>query len=479
MPTAFSAPRVLCRTACIGKHREVSLDPLLGQPFGSCYEVNQDGILYPAERDPIGEWHAAKPEDDHRSNKEIFDRKDASAQGLSHDDIARLKKQGVTGDELVQKLCENSATFSDKTAFAQEKYVKKKMLKHLTRVRARQPSARAICEAYFYKQPATTNWMRYDALGLLLLHANLGANAQPLVVESCGGLVVAAAAERVGASGTSGRVCAGHTGPHCNSLDITKLMNLSAAARDCVVTAPLTALLDARVRWKRGEDVAAAAAAEEEAIAAAREEALDAKRAKMEAEGEQTANLQIPKERAEGWRPKRIAQASPSALAHLARPSEGFSSLLVASPALEPVDALRRCLPLCAPSAPFAVWCPFSQPLADALHALRRDRLAVNLALTEPWLRKHQVLPGRTHPTMTTGAGAGGFVLSGVWIPPEDDSADGLGGAAEAETQAGAGGDARAPEDRKRDGDGEPAGDGDSDGDGDGDGAEPKKKAKK
>ena len=457
----------------------MSLDPLLGQPFGSCYEVNQDGILYPAERDPIGEWHAAKPEDDHRSNKEIFDRKDASAQGLSHDDIARLKKQGVTGDELVQKLCENSATFSDKTAFAQEKYVKKKMLKHLTRVRARQPSARAICEAYFYKQPATTNWMRYDALGLLLLHANLGANAQPLVVESCGGLVVAAAAERVGASGTSGRVCAGHTGPHCNSLDITKLMNLSAAARDCVVTAPLTALLDARARWKRGEDVAAAAAAEEEAIAAAREEALDAKRAKMEAEGEQTANLQIPKERAEGWRPKRIAQASPSALAHLARPSEGFSSLLVASPALEPVDALRRCLPLCAPSAPFAVWCPFSQPLADALHALRRDRLAVNLALTEPWLRKHQVLPGRTHPTMTTGAGAGGFVLSGVWIPPEDDSADGLGGAAEAETQAGAGGDARAPEDRKRDGDGEPAGDVDSDGDGDSDSAEPKKKAKK
>ena len=57
------------RTACIGKHREVSLEPLLGQPFGSCYEVNQDGILYPAERDPIGEWHAAKPEDDHRSNK--------------------------------------------------------------------------------------------------------------------------------------------------------------------------------------------------------------------------------------------------------------------------------------------------------------------------------------------------------------------------------------------------------------------------
>ena len=290
------------------------------------------------------------------------------------------------------------------------------------------------------------------------------------MVEACGGLVAAAAAERVGAEGASGRVCAGHAGPHCNSLDIIKLMNLSAAARECVVTAPLTALLDARARWKRGEDVDAAAAAEETAIAAAREAALETKRAAMAAEGNQT-----PKERAEGWRPKRLTAASPSVIAHLARPSEGFTSLILASPALEPLDALRECLPLCAPSAPFAVWCPFSQPLADALHALRRERLAVNLALTEPWLRRHQVLPGRTHPTMTTGAGAGGFVLSGNWIPPEEnakiDAAAASGTETEAETEAEVGaGHARAREDRES---------GEEARELSGDGAEPNKKAKK
>jgi tRNA (adenine-N(1)-)-methyltransferase non-catalytic subunit len=194
----------------------------------------------------------------------------------------------------------------------------------------------------------------------------------------------------------------------------------------------------------------------------------------------------VPKERAEGWRSKRLATATPSVVAHLARPSEGFTSLLLASPALEPIDALRKLLPLCAPSAPFAVWCPFSQPLADALHALRRDRLAVNLALTEPWLRKHQVLPGRTHPTMTTGAGAGGFVLCGNWIPPEEEkakAADGLGAAANAaRDDAAGGGDEDTPEtetgggakqkreDREGGSDGEVSGD---------DGVEPKKKAKK
>ena len=394
------------------------LDPLLGQPFGSCYEVNQDGALYPAVRDPVGEWHAAKPEDDHRSNKAIFDRKDASAQGLSHDDIARLKREGVGGDALVARLCENSATFSEKTAFAQEKYVKKKMLKHVTRVRARRPTARAVCEAYFYKQPAATNWMRHDALGMLLLLGNVGVNARPLVVETCGGLIVSAVAERVGFEGTSGRVCASHAGKQCPSLDISKLMNLSPAARDCVVTAPLTDLLDARARWLKGEDVDATAHASEVRIAAERTLRYEETRRAMDAEGRAERDSER-KERPKGWSPKRFRNASPAVLGDLARPSEGFSSLIIAAPGLEPLAALVKVTPLLAPSAPFAVWCPFAQPLAEALAAMREAKTAVNLALHEPWLRRHQVLPGRTHPTMTTGAGAGGYVLSGNWIPPE------------------------------------------------------------
>lgn len=396
----------------------MNLDPLLGAPFGSCYEVDQDGILYPAARDPIGEWQAAKPEDDHRSNANIVDNKDHSAQSLTHDDIAKLKRQGVTGESLVAKLCENSATFDSKTAFAQEKYVKKKMLKHLTRVRARQPTARAVCEAYFYKQPAVTNWMRYDALGMLLLFGNVGANAQPLVVETCGGLVVSAVAERVGAEGSSGRVCAGHTGKNCNSLDIAKLMNLSDAARTCVVMAALPDLIEARGRWILGEDVDAQALAEETKIYESKELAHTQKLAKMKQEGDADGD-ENTKKRKEGWRQKKIAAASPAVVADLARPTEGFSSLILASPCLDPFTTLAKCLPLLAPSSPFVVWFPASQPLAETLDLLRTKKMAVNLSLHEPWLRKHQVLPGRTHPTMTTGAGAGGYVLSGNWTPPD------------------------------------------------------------
>lgn len=407
------------RTACIGKHRAVSLDPLIDAPFGSCYEVNQDGILYPAERDPVGEWHSAKPVDDHRSNKSIVDHKDQRAQALSHDDIARMKAQGAHAEDIVDKLCENSATFESKTAFAQEKYRKKKLMKHLTRVRARAPSARATCEAYFYKQPAATNWMRHDALGMLLALGNVGANAQPLIVETCGGLVVAAAAERCGGAG-AGRVVAGHTGKKCNSLDITRLMNLTDEARASILTAPLAALT--RARKMSDEEAEAEAAAEAKAKEDAEKANDDAEEAKEDAENankDADEASQHRRERPEGWRPKRLAAASAADARRLTRSSEGFTSLIMAAPALEPASALREVLPLLAPSAPFAVWSYAAQPLAEALDHLRKTHAAVNVSLHEPWLRKYQVLPGRTHPTMTTAAGAGGYVLSGNWIPPE------------------------------------------------------------
>ena len=99
---------------------------------------------------------------------------------------------------------------------------------------------------------------------------------------------------------------------------------------------------------------------------------------------------------------------------------------MLAAPDLDPGPVLRRTLPLLAPSAPFAAWFPAAQPLAEALHALRSAGAAVNLSMHEPWLRKHQVLPGRTHPTMTTDAGAGGFVLSGnrVLTKEEEERAE-------------------------------------------------------
>lgn len=39
----------------------------------------------------------------------------------------------------------------------------------------------------------------------------------------------------------------------------------------------------------------------------------------------------------------------------------------------------------------------------------------LNVQLTESWLRRYQVLPGRTHPQMTT-TGGGGYILSATRV---------------------------------------------------------------
>ena len=419
-------------TACIGKLRTCPLDPLIGAPFGANYDVTDIGILEPAESDVtnIVEEQIEAPCDDGRSNKHFSDTKGGDAQKLSADDIQRLRMQGLSGDQIVEQLCANSTTFSSKTAFAQEKYKMKKLKKHTVRVKARQPTARAICEAYFYKSPASTNYLRFDALSMLLNLGNIGAHAQPLIVENCAGLITAAAAERMSGLGC---LCVGHIGQSPPSLDIVRLMNLEDDHRAVILTLPLSKLIAAR---RTSDSVHVATAAVEEEPTAGGEEATitTAKTGEENVtmmEGTSEQPVAGGRERdAAGWKDapagtsKRIRSGADSDVARFA--AEGFTSLIMVAPALDPLASLRQLLPLLAPSAPFAVWCATAHPLALALDDLRTSRVAVNLALVEPFMREHQVLPGRTHPEMTTEAGTGGFVLSGIFTPVVSSTRQGV-----------------------------------------------------
>ena len=146
----------------------------------------------------------------------------------------------------------------------------------------------------------------------------------------------------------------------------------------------------------------------------------------------------------------------------------GFTSCIIAAPAIEPAAALKRLMPLLAPSAAFVIFSnslqvnvipalpylyvlnndsphcdadsgaallplPLSdsfvapshcaarllQALTNLMEELQQSREAVTLSLVESWHREYQVLPARTHPTMAT-SGTGGYLLSGVKVlnPP-------------------------------------------------------------
>ena len=182
-------------------------------------------------------------------------------QALSAEDIEELKRSGKAGADIIEALCSNSATFDTKTEFAQDKYKKRKSRKYVTRVTLRRPTGRALCEAVFEKTaPAGQRiWnLRPDSLAAALALANVGANSRVLVIESCQGLVAAAAAERLGGRGGA-VVCAAAGDKGAAPVDCVRMMNLSGAARAAVHTTTLAALLEARRRADAAAPGAAAA----------------------------------------------------------------------------------------------------------------------------------------------------------------------------------------------------------------------------
>ncbi len=80
-----------------------------------------------------------------------------------------------------------------------------------------------------------------------------------------------------------------------------------------------------------------------------------------------------------------------------------------------PTAILLHLLPYLAPSRPWAVFSPYKEPLMDAYLKVKETGRCVAVNLSESWLRGHQVLEGRTHPTVTM-SGGGGYVLTGIYV---------------------------------------------------------------
>ena len=83
---------------------------------------------------------------------------------------------------------------------------------------------------------------------------------------------------------------------------------------------------------------------------------------------------------------------------------------LIMATELNPLSVLARLSPYLAGSANIVIYSPHLQVLAEVLVHAKSTPIYLNPALTESWSRTYQVLPGRTHPLMTTSA-TGGYLL--------------------------------------------------------------------
>lgn len=432
-----------------------SLSPLINAPYGSTFELQRGSLVKVAPAEPL-DIQALQPPVDAmecdtthgRDNRSLVD--DNTAQKLSAHDIECMRKDCATGKDIVDALIANSTTFQNKTAYSQEKYKKKKQKKYAPFFVMRRPSSRRICEAYLVKSPQKIGFLRMDTMALMLSLANVGAHAEVLLMDMVGGLLTAAVAERTGGFGS---VCNVYCTPKSPPLDIVGLLNLShsmasrvfrasiwdlsASLKKGVCTDAIDQTLisaevckegstckdelmknidvgDGNTHTKRKETICvereqnAGGDIETSSGAALRDETLVAAH-EVSAETELFADSKSTSSSTARY------GKNPESEDLLRWAKHGFTSLIIGAPEFDPWSVVQELLPLLSPSSPFVIYHRYLQPLAECMHELQVNKMAVALEIVEPWLREYQVLPSRTHPHMQMNAN-GGFVLTGIKI---------------------------------------------------------------
>lgn len=382
----------------LGKFGSFKADDLIGMPYGFTYEIQSDtaakegaskqngkatngagGSLKLVINRTLGdiETEASETVETTATNEHIND--DGSAQKLTYVDIQALKEKGISGREIIEQQLAGSESFANRTVYSQAKYVARKEQKHLKLFTPLQPDFGNVCDFWFDKSPEKIRYMRKDALSQVLSFGSVRPGGRYLVVDGVSGLLVGAVLERLGGDGTVIAVNDAESPP---SLDILPYFNLPTQ-----VTKPVLKIIN----WAATELDYAPVFSNQDINSHSTKSIKDKQRDRKR----QATFREVDRVRSEFF-------------------AGDFDAVLIACH-YEPMSILRRLKPHLGGSASVVVHSPYLQPLVEAHAQLRGDEEFINISVTEPWLRKYQVLPGRTHPEMTTSSTAG-FILHALRV---------------------------------------------------------------
>ena len=304
-------------------------------------------------------------------NRNLLDKN--SAQTLTKDELHE-KRDGGKGLEIVEDLIANSKTFSAKSKFSQEKYIKKKSKKYDFSMRLRRPTLDSIIETYLLKKPEKIMHIRSDTLSQILTLANVGAGNNTIVIDGLTGLLSAATVLRQGGLGRVYNLI-GTLGKGVHTSMVYDWLSLNEKAATSLVNFDYQ-----------------------------RDFATELKEAPTTpfTESDDVEATQVRDYRTHLCTKKAV---------HEMRYTHGVDSVVIASQH-DPRESFFQILPLMGGSCTFCVYSRYIEPLLEISKTLRGQSIAVNVQLSETWFRPYQVLPDRTHPAVNMSA-TGGYLLSG------------------------------------------------------------------
>ncbi|EIM92889.1 Gcd10p-domain-containing protein [Stereum hirsutum FP-91666 SS1] len=349
----------------LGKFGSFHANELIGQPYGLTHEiVNKQLKIVPPKS-------IVDIEDTEATNELINDGQ--FVQPLTSVEIEALKQSGAHASDIIKKQIEMHANYSLKTEYSKEKYKKRKEAKYSKSFTTIEPTLFNVCEYWYNKDQPRIRDLRIDTLSQLLNLGNIRPGGRYIVVDDASGMVVSAIIERLGGSGRLITICDVDSPP---AYPVMTQMNFPIEA-----VAPVLLSLN----W---------ATADEDY-------------APVMAPVESPTTLKSEKHKQRMNKRKAVSDVLNNTREELF--AGGFEGLIVVSE-YEPFSIVDKLVPYLGGSASIVVHSPHLQILTDLQAKLRQTPRYLAPGITESWLRRYQVLPGRTHPTMVT-SGSGGYLL--------------------------------------------------------------------
>ncbi|EPQ60453.1 Gcd10p-domain-containing protein [Gloeophyllum trabeum ATCC 11539] len=355
-------------TVNLGRVGSFNASDLFNHTYGLTYDISGKKL------EVIPPRSIQEVEDTEATNELINDGE--FVQPLTSEEIETLKKSGVPASEIIKRQIEQHANYSLKTEYSKEKYKKRKEAKYSKTFTTIEPTLFNVCEYWFKKDQSRLRDIRCDTLSQMLHLASVRPGGRYIVVDDASGILVAGVLDRLSGDGRVISICDVESSP---AYPVLTQLNLKKEALSTVLSS---------LNW---------ATADEEYIPM------------LAASG---TSREVKSERQKVRASKRKA-AGDSLVSVREELFDGeFDGLLVASE-YDPLSIVEKLSPYLAGSASIVVQSPNIQVLADLQSQMRQIPHYLAPAVTEVWLRRYQVLPGRTHPFMNM-SGSGGFLLHAI-----------------------------------------------------------------
>ena len=400
------------------------------------------------DKDPASAASTPRQESPPIDNRNLLDRDEN--QRLCRDDIEELRSQGLRGHEIVGHLVNNSLTFKGKTEYSRQKYVNRKKKKHFSLLIILKPSTRLLCEMYYSKNPSKLCGLRIDTLTQMLLHSNVRAGSQLMIVESALGMVVGAAMERMGGIGKLVHFYAGSAAQKPAYVGFDFPESFHENYYEFPLDRVKELLYDDNIDddEKKEKEISTAKEDNEDNASANKQEAsmetdegapvnqpslptvqeTKEEKSVMPNTNADAASEDLEEDVNSSEPPKKKFRRNDDPLKETRRQMRAdrliFAKDLIRRKNMDglifcsryhPTPIVEKLIEFVAPSRPIVIFNQFREPLIDVYNRLKNKGNVVNLKLSESWMREYQVLPGRTHPLMQM-SGGGGFLLTGYVV---------------------------------------------------------------